>query len=274
MKKILSSLAMVAAVFAANAAKVDTVLVNTTNLETPMKVVVVTPEGYAEGEKFPTAYVLHGYSGDYTDWQKHQPRINDMADRYGMIIVHPDGRDSWYIDSPVNPKVKMESFFVEDLVPFIDKNYPTKACACQRAITGLSMGGHGAMFLAMRHPDIWKNVGSMSGGVDVRPFPNGWNIPDVLGRVEEHPENWENYAAINQISRIKPGDLNINFDCGIDDFFAEVNENLHKALVEAKIPHDYTSRPGAHTWEYWNNSILHHLLYFSEAFREAGAAEK
>lgn len=274
MKKILSSIAMALAVLSVNAAKVDTVLVNTTNLETPMKVVVVTPEGYADGQKFPTAYVLHGYTGDYTDWQRHQPRINDMADRYGMIVVHPDGRDSWYVDSPVNPKVKMETFFVEDLVPFIDKNYPTKADAAHRAITGLSMGGHGAIFLGFRHPDIWGNVGSMSGGVDITPFPNGWNLPTIFGTVEEHPENWENFTAINQIKNIKPGQVNINFDCGVDDFFAGVNESLHKALLEAKIPHDYTSRPGAHTWEYWNNSILHHLLYFSEAFRAADQAEK
>lgn len=268
MKRILSSLCLTFAVLSAFAAKVDTISVATANLETPMTVLVVTPDDIKAGQRLPVAYVLHGYSGDYNDWLSHQPRIKDMADRYGMIIVHPDGRNSWYLDSPVNPKVKMESFFIEDLVPYIDANYPTIAEASKRAITGLSMGGHGALYLAFRHPDIFGNAGSMSGGVDIRPFPGHWELDNILGTQENNPDNWEKAAAINHIKDIKPGQLNIYFDCGVDDFFATVNENLHRALLEAGIDHDYVSRPGAHTWEYWNNSILHHLLYFSEAFNK------
>lgn len=266
MKRIFSSILLTVAFFSAFAAKVDTVTVATTNLETPMTVFVITPDNVKPGDKLPTAYVLHGYSGDQRDWLSHQPRIKDMADRYGMIIVTPDGRNSWYMDSPANPKVKMESFFVNDLVPFIDSNYPTIAEASKRAITGLSMGGHGALFLAFRHPDIWGNAGSMSGGVDLRPFPGNWDLPRILGPKDQYPQRWEDVSVINLVKNLKPGQINIYYDCGIDDFFAEVNDNLHKELVKYGIPHDYVSRPGAHTWEYWNNSILHHLLYFSEAF--------
>lgn len=266
MKRILTLMIFAASLLWASAARVDTVTVATENLTTPMTVFVIVPENIAPDAKLPTVYLLHGHSGDYRDWLTHQPRIKDMADRYGMIIVNPDGRNSWYVDSPVNPEVKMESFFVEDLIPYIDSHYPTVAEASKRAITGLSMGGHGAIYLAFRHPDIFGNAGSMSGGVDIRPFPQNWNLPDILGDIETYPERWEAATAINQIGNIKPGQINIYFDCGIDDFFATVNENLHKALVEAGIPHDYVSRPGAHTWEYWNNSVLHHLLYFSEAF--------
>ena len=268
MNRILSFLILIVTAFAAKAAKVDTVTVATTNLETPMTVLVVTPDNVNSGDRFPVVYALHGYAGDYGDWLSHQPRIKDMADRYGMIIVHPDGRNSWYMDSPANPKVKMESFFIEDLVPFIDANYPTIPEAKKRAITGLSMGGHGALYLAFRHPDVFGNAGSMSGGVDIRPFPNNWNLDNVLGRFEEYPERWEEATVINHVKDIKPGQLNIYFDCGVDDFFATVNNNLHQALLDAGIEHDYVSRPGAHTWPYWNNSLLHHLLFFSEAFNK------
>lgn len=268
MSRILSFLILIVTAFAASAAKVDTVTVATSNLETPMTVLVVTPDNAQSGERFPVAYILHGYAGDYGDWLSHQPRIKDMADRYGMIIVHPDGRNSWYMDAPANPKVKMETFFIEDLVPFIDANYPTIPEASKRAITGLSMGGHGALYLAFRHPDVFGNAGSMSGGVDIRPFPNHWNLDNVLGRFEDYPERWEEAAVINHVKDIKPGQLNIYFDCGVDDFFAKVNDNLHQALLDAGIAHDYVSRPGAHTWPYWNNSLLHHLLFFSEAFNQ------
>ena len=266
MKRVLSVLLMSAAFVCAFAAKVDTVSVATDNLETPMTILVVTPDDIKPDTKLPTVYTLHGYSGDWRDWLSHQPRIKDMADRYGMIIVCPDGRNSWYMDSPVNPKVKMESFFVNDLVTYIDSHYPSIPDPKKRAITGLSMGGHGALYLAFRHPDIWGNAGSMSGGVDIRPFPNNWELPNIPGPEDKYPERWNEAAAINHIKDIKPGQVNIYFDCGIDDFFAEVNDNLHKELVKAGIPHDYVSRPGAHTWQYWNNSILHHLLFFSEAF--------
>ena len=256
MMRILSFLILSIMTLTAAAAKVDTVTIATTNLETPMAVIVVSPENARPGEHYPTAYVLHGYAGDYGDWLSHQPRIKDMADRYGMIIVHPDGRNSWYMDAPAN------------LVPFIDNNYPTIPEASKRAITGLSMGGHGALYLAFRHPDVFGNAGSMSGGVDIRPFPNHWNLDNVLGRFEDYPERWEEAAVINHVKDIKPGQLNIDFDCGVDDFFAKVNSNLHQALLDAGIAHDYVSRPGAHTWAYWNNSILHHLLFFSEAFNK------
>lgn len=249
-----------------SAARVDTVTVATKNLKTPMTVLVTVPDNIPAGKRIPTVYLLHGYSGNQNDWLGRCPRIKDMADRYGMLIVTPDGRNSWYLDSPANPEVKMESFFIEDLIPYIDSHYPTMADRSKRAITGLSMGGHGALYLAFRHPDIFGNAASMSGGVDIRPFPKNWELNRILGEKDQYPERWEAASVINLVGNLKPGEININFDCGIDDFFAEVNENLHKTLVAAGIPHDYTSRPGAHTWEYWNNSLMHHLLYFSEAF--------
>jgi enterochelin esterase-like enzyme len=68
------------------------------------------------------------------------------------------------------------------------------------------------------------------------------------------------------VPQLKPGQLNIIFDCGSEDFFAAVNAELHQALLDAKIPHDYISRPGVHNADYWRNSILYQLLYFNEIF--------
>lgn len=254
---------------AAHSAKVDTVLVATKNLATPAKAVVITPESRGDAARYPSVYILHGFGGKYNDWIKKRTDLPELADRYGMVMVMPDGRNSWYWNSLTDPQMQMESFFTEELVPYIDANYPTLPDAGKRAITGLSMGGHGAMWLAMRHSDIWGNAGSMSGGVDIMPFPKSWQMARALGSKEENPAVWKDHSVINLVPWLQPGQLNITFDCGKDDFFHDVNENLHAMLDTYGIAHDYTVRPGKHTWDYWNNSILHHLLYFNEKFKTA-----
>jgi len=184
-----------------------------------------------------------------------------------MVFVLPDGRNSWYWDAPADPRMQMESFITRELVPAMDAALPVRREASQRAITGLSMGGHGALWLAMRHPDIFGSAGSMSGGVDIRPFPKSWNMPDRLGAKADYPQRWEEHTVVNLVPTLKPGMLNITVDCGTDDFFAGVNRELHRRLLDAGIPHDYTERPGGHSHAYWANSIRYHLLFFNEVFR-------
>ncbi|MDE6157020.1 MAG: esterase family protein, partial [Muribaculaceae bacterium] len=152
--------------------------------------------------------------------------------------------------------------------PYIDANYPTLASREKRAVSGFSMGGHGALWLATRHPDIFGSVGSMSGGVNIMPFPKNWKMAQWLGSQDENRDVWEAHTVASLVPQMKDAGLNIIFDCGTDDFFAGVNNDLHQAMAEAKIPHDYISRPGAHTHPYWANSLLYHLLFFNEAFRK------
>lgn len=254
------------------AARIDSVRISSPYLDEPNPVIIITPDAAAEdvSARFPTVYLLNGYSGDHRGWlYTLRPDLPKLADQYGMVIVMPHGRDSWYWDSPELPGMQMESFFTKELVPYIDANYPTVQSAEKRAISGLSMGGHGAMWLAMRHSDIWGNVGSMSGGVDIRPFPDSWKMKQRLGSKADHPERWEQHTVANLVPTLKPGQLNITFDCGTDDFFYPVNCALHESLAKAGIPHDFTSRPGAHTRQYWSNSILYHLLFFNEAFNKS-----
>lgn len=274
-RQILSAVSAMILSMTAFAAKVDTISVASQGyLETPMRVAVITPESARPDAGYRTVYLLNGYGGDHRAWLKTQPRLPELADQYGMVIVMPDGRDSWYWDSPVDKGMQMESFITKVLVPYVNVNYDVDRRASHRAITGLSMGGHGALWLSMRHPDIFGNAGSMSGGVDIRPFPKNWKMAKRLGDKDSNPELWERMTVINLVDSLKPGTLNITFDCGRDDFFAKVNNNLHERLDEAGIAHDYTVRPGAHTHKYWGNSILYHLLFFNEAFKAADAEKK
>lgn len=269
MNKLAVLLVFAASILSGKAFVTDTLTVDATGfLPEAMKVTVITPDTDDEsaGEVFPTVYLLNGYSGDNGSWGNIRPDLGEFADEYGIVMVMPSGMDSWYWDAPANPNVRMESFITEVLVPHIDANYPTDQRAQNRAITGLSMGGHGALWLGLRHPDIWKNIGSTSGGVNILPFPERWKIKDALGSYESNPEVWETHTVINLVPELRPGVNNIIFDCGSEDFFAEVNDQLHRALLKAKIPHDYISRPGTHNAAYWANALPYQLMFFDTKF--------
>lgn len=255
------------AVKSAWAAKVDTIETFSTSMNKKIKTVIITPQSYSEGKEFPVVYLLHGAGGNYASWVKTVPQIREYADQYNLIIACPDGNvTSWYFDSPEDKGWKYETYVADELVKWVDKNYKTIKDRKGRAITGLSMGGHGSLYLAFKHQNIFGAAGSMSGGVDLRPFPNNWDISKRLGTYAVYPERWEQNSVINMLHLLTPKSLTLIIDCGTEDFFFKVNENLHQKLLERNIPHDYTTRPGAHNWDYWTNAVNYQLLYMSKFF--------
>jgi enterochelin esterase-like enzyme len=72
--------------------------------------------------------------------------------------------------------------------------------------------------------------------------------------------------VINVIENYTNTDVKIIFDCGIRDIFIEGNRRLHQKMLQLKIPHEYTERPGAHNWDYWRNSVGAELYFFSKFF--------
>lgn len=266
LRRIIISAVFLLCFLSAKAAKTDTVSTFSNIMNKYIKAVVVQPET-STSKALPVVYLLHGYGGNYSTWTKDKV-TETLADRYQVIIVCPDGAvGSWYFDSPIDKNYRYETYVAKELVQWIDKNYNTIVSPKGRAITGLSMGGHGALYLAIRHQDVFGAVGSMSGGVDIRPFPNNWEISKRLGTFEEYPENWEKNTIVNMVDTLTPGALNLIFDCGTEDFFYKVNCELHDKLLKLKIPHDFTARPGAHNWEYWKNAVFFQLLYFDNFFR-------
>ena len=254
-------------VFFVKAATVDTLSVYSKSMDKNIKVVIVLPENYKKSDAFPVVYLLHGWSDNYSTWIKKVPALTELSDLYGFIIVMPDGDyNSWYWDSPVDPKSQYETFVSKELVSYIDSNYKTIKNRNGRAITGNSMGGQGAMFLAFRHQDIFGNAGSLSGGLDIRSFPAEWNMSEKLGSYADYPERWEKYAVINQIYRLKPSSLNLIIDCGTEDFFYPVNEEMHKKLLYKNIPHTYITHQGTHDWKFWKEAIKYQFLFFKTSF--------
>lgn len=265
-KYILIACAIVAFSINASAFKEVDIQVRSESMNKEIPVTVITPEGYEQGKEYPVLYMLHGHSGNHRMWTS-DGIAGRLSDQYGMVMVLPDGGyNSWYFDSPVTPEFKYETFVAKELVDYIDRNYKTIKDRKARAITGLSMGGHGALYLAIRHPETFGSAGSTSGGVDFRPFPENWELSERLGPYEEYPENWENNTVINMTHLIKPGELNLIIDCGTEDFFYEVNCNLHDKLMKEGIPHEFHLRPGVHWWSYWRHSIQYQALYFHLRF--------
>ncbi|MHA7944795.1 alpha/beta hydrolase [Formosa sp. 3Alg 14/1] len=269
MKKIIVVFSMFCITLSMYASKVDTLLVHSEVMNKTIKNVIITPESYTNnGKAFPVVYMLHGAGGNYVAWLGKAPDIKAYADTYQVIIVCPDGaKTSWYFDSPIDDAMKYETYISKELVSKIDKSYNTLADSKHRAITGYSMGGHGALYLTLKHQDIWGAVASMSGGVDLRPFPKNWDLEKRLGVYATNQENWEQNTVINMVHLLDGKDLKILFDCGVDDFFYDANVRLHKKLLERNIPHDYIERPGGHTNAYWSNSIKYHMVFFNDFFK-------
>lgn len=267
MKRISILILFVVSIFAAQAAIVDTIQVFSASMQKNIKAVIVTPDNYSSVKELPVVYLLHGYSGNHLDWINKAKGFEKAADIHNLIIVCPDGGySSWYWDSPVDPKSQYETFISSELVKAIDSKYKTTQDRKGRGITGLSMGGHGALYLAIRHQDVFGAAGSMSGGVDIRPFPNNWDMAKRLGTYADQPERWEKNTVVNLLHLLTPNSLALIIDCGTDDFFFKVNENLHQQLLYRNIPHDYYMRPGGHSWPYWTNAVKFQMLFMSNYF--------
>jgi S-formylglutathione hydrolase FrmB len=253
------------------AAKIEKVTVYSKAMQKNTSAYVVLPEKYHKDstKEYPVLYLLHGFGGDYSSYPNDFPAVKKQADEYNMVIVSADGGySSWYFDSPIDPKMKYETYITKELITFIDSNYSTINNRKGRAICGLSMGGHGALYLSMRHSDLFGAAGSMSGGVDIRPFPKNWEIASRLGGKDKFPLNWEKNTVMNQLDSIKDT-ISFMIDCGTEDFFLEVNRQLHAKMLTQKIKHDYVERPGGHEMGYWKNSIKYQLLFFDNYFKEA-----
>jgi len=247
-----------------SAADLDTVKVFSNSMNRDLKAVVVTPENYSAQNKYPVIFLLHGYSGSYRDWAK-KTDLRPLADCYGFIIVCPDGGyNSWYLDSPIDTASQFETHIIKEVIPLIKKQYAVSNT--KQAVCGLSMGGHGALYLAARNPGYFIAAASMSGGVDLTYSTKSWEISQKIGNFNKFSERWHGNSVINMIDQLEKAELSLLIDCGVNDFFIDINRRLHQKLIKSNIDHEYIERPGKHSWEYWTNALEYHLLFFKKTF--------
>lgn len=245
-----------------------------------LKAAVTTPSSYQNGNKnYPVLYLLHGGSGAFSDWHRNVSEkglVERMAEQYELIIVTPGvGPASYYYDSPMLDSVRYETYIIAELIPQIDQSFRTLAQKESRAITGLSMGGHGAITLSAKHPELFIAAGSMSGvmNIDTRM----WKVPEdfrtlrlqgqqaMLGKdLNYDGPKFSTYTAVGLVDQMKTNGLALIIDCGVEDFLIDTNRQMHQLLLENGTPHEYIERPGAHTWPYWTEALPVHLLFFDE----------
>ncbi len=248
----------------AAAAHIDTLRIFSPSMHKNIGLLVVVPEQGSAEAKFPSVYLLHGYSGSYGDWQKHID-LRPLADKYGFILVCPDGGyNSWYLNSPIDSSSQYETHIIKEVIPSVDERYPTLGRGKTRAITGLSMGGQGALYLAARHRGLFFAAASMSGGVDLTYSTKRWEIAQKIGSFNKFPQRWQKNSVVNMIPQLKQAGLALLVDCGVKDIFIDVNRTLHQRLMKAGVAHDYCERPGGHSWRYWMNALEYHLFFFKK----------
>jgi enterochelin esterase-like enzyme len=248
--------------------------------------VYLPPDYGTSTRRYPVVYLLHGYTDDESGWIQYG-EVNLAADRAiaareipPMIIVMPDGGVTFYINDAAG-KVRYEDMFVQELIPYIDSTYRTRADREFRGVAGLSMGGWGTLVYTLRHPDLFAAGAAFSAAV--------WSDEDIAGM---EPKNWDRllgplFGAAGQTGKsrltahfreVSPLTLartlsedslkkvRYYIDCGDDDFLIQGNCALHLLLTDRKIPHEFRVRDGGHTWAYWRTGIVDGLKFIGESF--------
>jgi S-formylglutathione hydrolase FrmB len=237
------------------------------------------PDG-GNGERWPVVYLLHGLTGQGADWFSwgNLGPILDRALADGklgpMLVVAPDGGDSWYVDDP-DPKSSglVETAFATDLIAYIDKTYPTAACRTGRVIGGLSMGGYGAIREGIDHPELFAAIIGMSPAVHPPLVANdprvGW-IRNLFTGVFGKPFDAARFNAANPFTMVK----RLRAVKDKPPFYLTIGDHDHADLIEATVAFhgalrnvgaDSTLRIGAgrHYWDTWQQAIVPALQWAS-----------
>lgn len=228
--------------------KIDTFYYVSKTVGSKRKALIYTPPGFSVSEKYPVLYLLHGIGGDEKEWLNGgQPQvIFDNLYAEGkiepMIVVMPNGR-AMKDDRPVGnifDSVKVQAFatfefdLINDLIPFIEKNFPVISDREHRAIAGLSMGGGQSLNFGLANLDKFAWIGGFSSA------PNTKKPEDLI----PDPEKVKNELKLLWIS------------CGDKDRLITISQRTHDFLSENDVPHYYHIMPdGFHDFKVWKESL-------------------
>lgn len=260
----------------ANSGGCTTVDFNAAHLEgKEMKFNVILPVDYAKDaeRRFPVLYLLHGFYGNYADWCTNT-RLADYARPYEEIIIMPDGDNSWYVNSYSDPKQQWENYIIDDLIGYVDSHYRTSASLQGRAIAGLSMGGYGALFLGLKHHEMFRAVASLSGVVAAANLER-WDVESQNQMNGSHSQFFQDVGK-TLAADFGPADSPARKDedpfllirtlppencpqlylaIGWGDSLLAENREFVALLSELKMPYRYAEGPGKHEWKVWDEQI-------------------
>lgn len=222
---------------------------------------LIIPQG--QDAPWSVFYLLHGASDDHTIWSR-RTSIERYVDGLPLLVVMPEGGGTGFYTDAANGSGRYESAIIEDLIPFMDAIFPTRPEKAGRCIGGLSMGGYGAMKLALKHPDLFCSANSHSGAVSLERMVNNDN-PDwrtkmrgIFGEGAVGGTDDPFALARNGDPATRPA---LKIDCGTEDFLLDSNRSFHAHLEECGVPHQYDEFPGGHQWSYWDTHIQEALAF-------------
>ena len=277
MKKIMLTALTVLLSLVASAQEL--VVITSPNLHTNDSVLVFIPQQYAanyapeycvecmgEPESIPALFLLHGWSGCYRDWSNKYD-IQQVADESGFMIICPDGfYDSWYVNANDPEKMQWRDFFDRELYPQIMEKFflnPEKTF-----ITGLSMGGHGAINLFLDDVSRFRAAGSMSGVLDLAYESGRLGLSELLGPYTPENTRHAEESAVNRVARAKDAGKLMVISCGYGDSLYGASRSFCEACKKEGVPYVEIYSPGTHSWKYWGYALRLHLWYFSRILNE------
>jgi S-formylglutathione hydrolase FrmB len=268
-------------------------------LKKDMPYSVYLPAGYHSSKRsYPVLYLLHGMTDDHTAWVTKGDAARIVSDCIAkgaapeMIVIMPEGLfDAFYINN-FDRSIRWEDFFINEFIPAIEKKYRILSQRKFRAIAGLSMGGYGATYHALKRPDLFSSCYAMSAAyVELSPLKPGEKEDDWMKAMslklwgprtqDGLPANYKAHSIQEMVKKMSeykkpegpaawtatPTVPRLVLDCGDDDFLIQQNLNLSQILRDKKIPFELRVRDGAHTWDYWRGILPDALAFASESFK-------
>lgn len=237
------------------------VIESTKNLKCNDSIWVFSPLKNHSAQSIPTLFLLHGYAGDYSNWGTKYD-LQEISDRTGFRIICPDGfYASWYLNDVDPSKMQYRTFFDEELYPLMNERYTLNPD--YTFITGLSMGGHGAMNIFLDDPSRFRAGGTMSGVVDLTGIVNQYRLKAILGDPTDE-EPFAKESAINRVDVLAGTDKYVVISCGYGDKpFYPMNKAFADKCVELGVNNIALFSPGVHSWKYWGFALEQHLNWFT-----------
>jgi S-formylglutathione hydrolase FrmB len=196
----------------------------------------------------------------------------EVLQSHRLVGVMPDGADSYYTNAVLRPKDRYEDFIVRDLLADVEQHYRVLPKPAARGIAGISMGGFGAVKIALRHPDQYSFAAGLSAPLDAPRWPfslkrlgQSFRILRIFGPSGTSSRRANDVFELVKQQRPEPY---LVLACGTGESLLTVNRAFDALLVKRNIPHEYHESAGGHSWDHWQREMPE-LLNAAEKYLKA-----